>query len=459
MLIVGGGYDPQTSELYDPATETFLSASGAMVAGRISHSATLLTDGKVLLAGGAGSGGVLTAETYDPITDTFAAAGNIPLGRQYHTAERLADGRVLLIGGINGPGQPEATALLFDPATQVFAGYGTMSVSRYYSASVALQNGTLLVVGGYDGQTGPLSSAEIFTLPADGPPTANAGSDLIVPIGDIGLSPTFTLSGSATSPTGPSNFTYQWFLGDGASGDIPSFWGTGQALQVPEGWLGNVNSLGSWSFTVHATDDRGLFAYDTVNVRVVLPSAGNGPQGPAGPTGPAGAAGPAGATGLQGPAGPQGPAGAAGPPGAAGATGPSGPAGANGAPGAQGPPGPQGPAGLAAALTWNTFIPDNLSNTLTAARFTPDGPITVTRIQAQLQQAPSGCRTNAVIRISDGTVAGTRTLTLGGAANDSATIAINYAAGVPIVLDLSTAAARCGTRPSDANVLVQYKGR
>ena len=120
----------------------------------------------------------------------------------------------------------------------------------------------------------------------------------------------------------------------------------------------------------------------------------------------------------------------------------------------------QGPAGPAAnSQLWNTFLAGNLTSVFTAGRLTPDGNLSVTRIQVGLGTAPAGCSTNAVIQITDGTPAGTKTITLTAAANDSGPLAVNYSAGRPILLGLSIRAVGCSTRPQNANVLVQYKGQ
>jgi hypothetical protein len=100
-----------------------------------------------------------------------------------------------------------------------------------------------------------------------------------------------------------------------------------------------------------------------------------------------------------------------------------------------------------------------LNNVFTAGRFTPDGDLTMTRFQVVLQTAPAGCGTNAVLQVSDGTPAGTKTLPLAGAASDSGPLAIDFVAGRPILVGVSIRATGCSTRPQDANVLVQYKGR
>jgi hypothetical protein len=99
-----------------------------------------------------------------------------------------------------------------------------------------------------------------------------------------------------------------------------------------------------------------------------------------------------------------------------------------------------------------------LTSVLTAGRFTPDGNLTITRVQAQLSTTPS-CRTTAVIQVTNGTVGGSHTLPLQATSSDSGPLAINVGAGVPISVGVSVPAAGCKTNPQNANVLVQYKRR
>jgi hypothetical protein len=135
--------------------------------------------------------------------------------------------------------------------------------------------------------------------------------------------------------------------------------------------------------------------------------------------------------------------------------GPQGPAGATGA---TGPTGPQGPIGPAGGQVWTTFLAGPLTR-VKLSLLTPDGPITVTRIQLATQTSPVGCAANAVVGITDLTAPNTRTLTIDAAVKDTGPIAVDYAAGAPIYVGVFGAAAACGSAPADANVVVQYKAR
>jgi hypothetical protein len=103
----------------------------------------------------------------------------------------------------------------------------------------------------------------------------------------------------------------------------------------------------------------------------------------------------------------------------------------------------------------NVFLPGALTSTWTGSTWTLDKGITVTRVQVQAKTAPSGCTTNTVVRLSDGTSPVNVTISAG--ANDSGPIAQNYAAAASLTISVQTAAAGCATSPADANVVVQYR--
>jgi hypothetical protein len=121
VLIAGGSTDDVTlfasAELYDPAIGTF-TVTGNMAVARIKHTATLLPGGKVLIAGGVGYSGhpysLASAELYDPGAGTFTATGSMATAREEHTATLLGNGKVLMAGGGNDDNNDLASAELYE---------------------------------------------------------------------------------------------------------------------------------------------------------------------------------------------------------------------------------------------------------------------------------------------------------------------------------------------------------
>src|ERR1019366_8126321 len=106
------------------ATAGAWSTTSSLITARSSHTATLLPNGTVLVAGGTNSYSAFrSAELYDPATGTWSATGNLTTPRNAHTATVLPNGTVLVAGGntISGGGSGATTPLrsadLYDPAT------------------------------------------------------------------------------------------------------------------------------------------------------------------------------------------------------------------------------------------------------------------------------------------------------------------------------------------------------
>ena len=170
VLLTGGVSAAQASynerladaELYEPSTRQFFK-TGSMKHARSEHTATLLEDGKVLVAGGHTD----TAELYDPERGTFREIASLRSPRSDHAAVRLLDGRVLIVGGatyIRGKDGILKTAEVFDPATERFFPSPPMSVERQGHTATLLKNGEVLVVGGWTGIPPGSTTAEVFSL-------------------------------------------------------------------------------------------------------------------------------------------------------------------------------------------------------------------------------------------------------------------------------------------------------
>jgi hypothetical protein len=192
VLIIGGelttnGVHPvRTAELYDPATGTFSPTGnditrfydreidkfyyrGRMGTVWTKHTATLLADSRVLIAGGSNSDAksLASAELYSLLDGKFTPTGSMVYSRREHRAIRLADGRVLITGGVDSSDRILSTAEIYDPAsgkfsltTAAFPGTNMMD-QRYEHTATLLGDGQVLVAGGADSQS-ILATAELY---------------------------------------------------------------------------------------------------------------------------------------------------------------------------------------------------------------------------------------------------------------------------------------------------------
>lgn len=169
VLIAGGFVSEEKSlasaEIFDPGANSFFPTSSMIIA-RLSHTATLLPNGKVLIAGGMDHGAYLSsAELYDPVTGTFVPGGRMVTARSGHTATLLPNGKVLLAGGTGKGWTFWADAELYDPATNTFTPTGSMTTARESHTATLLNNGKVLITGGHQGRRSAIiiyNSAEIY---------------------------------------------------------------------------------------------------------------------------------------------------------------------------------------------------------------------------------------------------------------------------------------------------------
>jgi hypothetical protein len=213
VIIAGGagqaGSADPGAEIFNATSETFqLAASMSEV--RYGHTATLLANGKVLIVGGRNSASACTqcssrtAELYDPATQTFSPTGSMSTERSFHAAVLLQDGRVLVAGGASDLAGSSSTVEIYDPLTGQFSAGGSMSAQRVQHTATLLGNGHVLLAGG-EGTSSIPFSADIFD-PASGQ-FVEAG---IAPRSRNGHSATILADGRV-------------LLGGGGAGNLPYF--------------------------------------------------------------------------------------------------------------------------------------------------------------------------------------------------------------------------------------------
>lgn len=265
VLIAGGtsgGDNPSyfaSTEIYNPATGTF-TPGPSMSTPRDDHTATLLSGGQVLLAGGyVGVDFLASADIYDSVTNTISPTGNLNVERFDHTASLLQNGQVLIAGGVEPTSEPVA-AELYDPTSGTFALTGPLNNPRYLHTATALGNGDVIVTGGAD-VSGIEGSAELYN-PTSGVFTTKSvflkiettlHTQTTLPDGRIlvagginctvGPCPAYT-SAELYDP-GTGQFSYTGSMNNGRQAHTATLLNTGKVLVVG-GW-GGVTSPATFS--------------------------------------------------------------------------------------------------------------------------------------------------------------------------------------------------------------------
>lgn len=168
VLVTGGCAEAgcaavqRSAEVYDPQTRRY-AAAASMQEARVSHTATRLTDGRVLVAGGwTGRATTRSAELYDPATRQFQAAPPLSEPRMDATATLLPSGGVLVVGGASRTNVPTEAVDLFHPAHHRAERVGALHTARAHHAAAPLRDGRVLVMGGLVSRGVATASAELY---------------------------------------------------------------------------------------------------------------------------------------------------------------------------------------------------------------------------------------------------------------------------------------------------------
>ncbi len=173
VLVTGGcggescGTVYRSTEVFDFESGTFR-GTAPMTTARASHASALLSDGRVLIAGGwTGSAATAAAEIYDPVSDRFTRAGDLLGPRIHPVATVLQDGRVLITGGETRTGEPVDAAEVFNPKDGTFTPVDRMTDARMNHTATVLADGRVFIAGGHRARNAILRSAEIFDPATD----------------------------------------------------------------------------------------------------------------------------------------------------------------------------------------------------------------------------------------------------------------------------------------------------
>jgi len=162
VLVVGGSGNFLTAELFSPSTGKWIATGSTSTPQGVGHTATLLLDGRVLVAGGNPGSDIdplATAELYNPDRGRWTATASMATARSWHTATLLSDGRVLVVGNTFS-GDGPASAELYDPTRGQWTVTASPARARFGHTATLLPDDRVLLTGDYDDNS--RASAELY---------------------------------------------------------------------------------------------------------------------------------------------------------------------------------------------------------------------------------------------------------------------------------------------------------
>jgi N-acetylneuraminic acid mutarotase len=167
-----------STEIFDPLTATFSAAATMALPRKTGQAQVTFANGKVLVCGGLSelidvygsyetSASLAETEIYDPAANAWTAVTSMNAARSGHTATLLQNGQVLVAGGKDANGNILSSAEIYDPIANTWTTVASLTTTRIGHSAILLNNGTVLVTGGTDSGSNWLNSAEIYAPAAN----------------------------------------------------------------------------------------------------------------------------------------------------------------------------------------------------------------------------------------------------------------------------------------------------
>jgi len=275
-VLVVGGFMIRSCELFDPITETWVFTDSLINKRSFGFTVSLLNDGNVLVAGGHVYSDDLVysitlnkCEIYNVETGLWESTDTLKIARLNHTATVLSDGRVLVVGGSGKNGEILNSCEIYNPVTRKWTFVDSLNIARYEHSATLLPNGKVLVAGGRSGPYSWLSrTCEVYN------PELNAWTLVDSMIFLRGNHSGILLLDSVILFSGGGYASNTWELYD-ANNFTPIHWGwlpfekiSHDIIPLPND---RVISIGGWTrsgIAIYPTDTCLIYEYNLTSVKI-----------------------------------------------------------------------------------------------------------------------------------------------------------------------------------------------